>query len=344
MGKRIITLTILVVFFLTGLTQEFDIDQFYDHLPYNKVTNLAPVGDKLYASTLHGMFIYNHNDNSLERFSKVEGLSDVDVSWVSYSPEQNTLVVTYDNANIDLVKDEQVINISDIKRANILGNKTINRIFIMGKYAYLSCGFGIVVVDIEREEIHDTYKIGPEGSFINVYDFTYHPEDNRFYAATELGVYSADSESPNLAHYIYWDRDTTLNTEGTTINAITSHKNKVVVNKHTPQYTGDTLFYKQDSQWKAVESPNHTSVSNFRTFGNHLYVMHRFVLFIYDQDMNFTDKLYSYEEESPDPNDLWLDSDSTFWIADNRKGLVKSTGNFTGLFIAPSGPSKPKQL
>ena len=344
MGKRIITLAILTVFFLTGQSQDNDIDEFIGHLPYNQVISLAPTNDQLYAAIPYGLFIYNHGDNSIERFSKVEGLSDINVSWISYNKQLDVLLIAYANANVDLLKDNEIINISDIERSNILGNKTINKVYMQEEYAYLACGFGIVVVDLEREEIHETYKIGPEGSLINVYDFTYHPEDNRFYAATELGVYSADSESPNLAHYIYWERDTTLNTEGTTINAIASHKNKVVVNKHTPQYTGDTLFYKQNSQWEAVESPNHTNVSNFRTFGNHLYVMHRFVLFIYDQDMNYTDKLYSYEEESPDPNDLWLDSDSTFWIADNRKGLVKSTGNLSGQFIAPSGPTSPNSF
>ncbi len=341
MGKKLLTLAILSVAFLTSRTQGVDIDQFYDHLPYNRVTNLTPANDKLYAATPYGIFIYHHDDNSVERFSKVEGLSDVEVSWISFSPEHNTLIVTYDNANIDLVKDEQIINISDIRRANILGNKTIHRIFIKGKFAYLSCGFGIVVVDIEHEEIHDTYRIGPEGSYLNVYDFAYHEADNRFYAATELGVFSADADSPNLAHFISWEKDEQLPVENETINALISHGDYIVANKHASQYGRDTLYYKpsQDHTWQKLETENRTDVSSFRIFGDHLYINHMFALFIYDKDLNYVNKIYTYDENiNPAPNDVWLDSDSVFWVADNKEGLVKTSGNMDSYFIQPSGP------
>ncbi|MGM0566828.1 MAG: T9SS type A sorting domain-containing protein [Bacteroidota bacterium] len=341
MGKKLLSLAILSVIYITGTAQELDIDQFYDHLPYNKITNLTPAEDKLYAATPHGMFIYNHEDNSIERFSKVEGLSDVEVSWISYSTDHKTLVVAYKNANIDLVKEGQVINISDIRRANILGNKTINRIFIKGKFAYLSCGFGIVVVDIEREEIHDTYRIGPDGSYLNVYDFAYHEADNHFYAATELGVFSADADSPNLAHYIHWEQDENLPLDDEKINALISHGDYILANKSVTQYGRDTIYYKaaQEGTWSMLESDNNTTVSSFRTFGDYLYVNHAFAMSIFDKDLNFESKIYTYgENEGPAPNDVWLDSDSVFWVADNRKGLVKTLGNMDSFFIQPSGP------
>ncbi len=44
---------------------------------------------------------------------------------------------------------------------------------LFDKYAYLSCGFGIVVLDIEREEVYDTYLIGNEGDYINVLDIAF---------------------------------------------------------------------------------------------------------------------------------------------------------------------------
>ena len=95
--------------------------------------------------------------------NKINGLSDIGISTINYSSEYNTIVVAYSNANIDLLKNEKVINISDIKRSSILGNKSINNVYFIGKYAYLSCSFGIVVLDIDKEEIHDTYYIGENG-------------------------------------------------------------------------------------------------------------------------------------------------------------------------------------
>ena len=97
--------------------------------------------------------------------SKVTGLSDVGVKQVAYSKELEITVITYENCNIDLIKNNQIINISDIKRKEIIGNKLINNIIIKEKIAYLSCTFGLVLLDLENEEIKDTYKIGQNGNF-----------------------------------------------------------------------------------------------------------------------------------------------------------------------------------
>ena len=46
----------------------------------------------------------------------------------------------------------------------ILGQKKINDIHFEGKFAYLSCSFGIVIIDLERKAISDSYlNIGPNG-------------------------------------------------------------------------------------------------------------------------------------------------------------------------------------
>ena len=50
-----------------------------------------------------------------------------------------------------------VINIPYIKNANIIGQKTINHIFIKDQTAYLSCSFGLVKLDLINAEILDTY-------------------------------------------------------------------------------------------------------------------------------------------------------------------------------------------
>ncbi|MCF8339130.1 MAG: hypothetical protein K9I74_14230, partial [Bacteroidales bacterium] len=176
MMRKILTLLVFMLFLsMITSSQESGFNQFYDHLPYNQTISLAFGDNLVYTATPFSLFTYNQNDNSVERLTRVQGLNDIDISWIDYNNQESTLFIAYQNTNIDLIKGDEIINISDIKRHQILGNKTINDIYMKDKYAYLACGFGIVVVDLAREEIHDTYKIGPEGSLINVYDFTYHP-------------------------------------------------------------------------------------------------------------------------------------------------------------------------
>ena len=102
-----------------------------DHLPYHNATFLAEIEDKIYCVTESGLFYFDKADNTINRISKVNGLSDVGVVKVAYNPERKTLIIAYKNTNIDLLNDGKIINISDIKDKAILGEKTINNIFFI---------------------------------------------------------------------------------------------------------------------------------------------------------------------------------------------------------------------
>ncbi|NJK94396.1 MAG: hypothetical protein HC905_05190 [Bacteroidales bacterium] len=55
-------------------------------------------------------------DNSVEKLSKITGLSDFGISAIGYSKENKTLIIGYENGNIDLIKEKKIINISDLKK------------------------------------------------------------------------------------------------------------------------------------------------------------------------------------------------------------------------------------
>ena len=209
--------------------QQVPIGQWRDELPYTLCNSLADAGTRIYVSTPFAVFYYDKQDNSLTRITKISGLSDIGISTISYNKEYQTLVIAYSNANIDLIKNNTIINISDIKRKTILGNKTINNIYFIGKDAYLSCGFGIVVLDISKEEIRDTYYIGKNGSQVNVLALTKDSHDSLF-AASEKGIYKAYANDPNLANFASWHKDTQIDTAAT-YNTITFFGGKVFVNK-----------------------------------------------------------------------------------------------------------------
>src|SRR6186713_2741550 len=71
------------------------------HVPYQNVTSITEAGDVIYLSANVFFFSYNKQDGSLKRFDRVSGLSDVGVSLVSYNPFSETLMVIYENTNID---------------------------------------------------------------------------------------------------------------------------------------------------------------------------------------------------------------------------------------------------
>ncbi|MDD2411919.1 MAG: Por secretion system protein, partial [Bacteroidales bacterium] len=146
-----IFLLVLSVIHVFVLQAQIPIGTWRDHLPYNKVIMVADAGSRVYAATPQTIYYVEKAENSMHRLSKIEGLSDVGISAIAYSETYKSLVIAYQNTNVDLLINDVVFNIPDIKRKIIPGKKTINNIEIKDEFAYLSCGFGIIVLDRSEE-------------------------------------------------------------------------------------------------------------------------------------------------------------------------------------------------
>ena len=151
------------------------------------------------------------------------------------------LVVGYDNGNLDLVSPNSTYNLSDIKRSNLLGDKGINSIRFEDSLAYLSCGFGIVVVDLVAREVRETWLIGPAGTQLDI-NATAILADS-VYAATENGLYAAKRIGENLAAFTNWHKRVDMPMPNGEYTSVVAFAGKLLANyRGSVQYT-DTVFY-----------------------------------------------------------------------------------------------------
>ena len=128
-----------------------------DHLPYKNAIALCGHNQQLLVATESAIFIANKSDNKLERLSKVQGLSDVGVSCMNSN--ETHAVLGYSNGNIDVLEGYIIHNIPHLKNENMLGEKRINSVSFHQEFAYLSCDFGIIELDLNDKEINNTYLI-----------------------------------------------------------------------------------------------------------------------------------------------------------------------------------------
>lgn len=335
------TLPFLILFFsaIRSLTaQEIGIGQWREHLPYSECISITEAEDRIYCATPYSIFYFDKTDNSMIRLTKVSGLSDVGISTINYHTGLQTLLIAYTNTNIDLVKGNTIINISDIKRKPILGLKTINTIVFRDQYAYLACGFGIVVLDIEREEIADTYYIGPEGTQINVHDITF-DESQQVYAATDIGIYKASMEGANLADYNSWSKDMTIPHPDQVFNQIDYLAGRIIANNYHEEYAADTLFVFDGISWDRFPTPSYSTRNNIRVTYNRLVIAVYGYVAMFDESL--TQVYYSYAPSGLGvyANDAILDKEGFVWIADKVTGLMKTFNDgWSGESMRPNGP------
>lgn len=331
---RCISLLSLVVLINFPLFAQIAVGQWRDHLPYNQGVKLADAGDWIFAASQSGLFQYHKTEGDIVRLSKVSGLSDIGFSSIAWSNDNATLIIAYTNTNIDLIQDGQIINVPDIKDKSILGLKTINDIHVDGDYAYLACGFAIVVLDIVKHEIKDTYYIGTDGSSVNVHDVT--TSGNKIFASTENGVYHASLNSANLANFENWTIYTDIPTGE--YSHCTWFNERLYVSWSRPNAL-DSIYWMQNGQWFPFDVLAEQEIKALESTENRLIVTAGGSASEYDANHERYRLAFNYDGVFGAPSYATIDDDMVMWISDRISGLVRHPLNLSFQIISVNGPS-----
>ncbi len=312
------------------------LDKWRIHLPYNDGKITSGGNDLVYCATRYALFSYKKSDGSVQRYSRLTGLSDFEITTIRYNTDDRLLLVAYQSSDIDLLFDDgTVVNLPDIKLKNIVGGKGINNIMFLNHAAYLSCDFGIVVVDLIRHEIKDTYYIGSGGSSVIVHQFAY--DGSKFYAAAETGLYFADANNPTLFNYEVWTKDTTmyqLANPNKAFSGVGSFAGKLFA------VYNDTMKLVSDGvSWSDFKPMDHYSNSRIDVLNNNLMISNYFSVSMHDLTLNRVALFYYDSYDDADPQFAYYDEQGFYWIADNINGLVKCTnGTYETIYLnSPSG-------
>lgn len=304
-----------------------------DHLSYRLSTHVAVSEETVYCAAGAGLIVYRKRDNSLEKLSKVNGLSDVGISCIKWSEQNKLLLAGYSNGNIDIISNNTIINLSDILRSPVPGSKSINNILFVGQRAYLSCNFGIVVVNLERNEISETYHLGGGGAELVVNDMAF---DGTFlYAATSSGLYRGDINAPNLMDFSYWTMLDFLPEPGALFSSIDWFDGVI----YAVQMTGSGSYVTLrivDDQWNYFSEPSGNPI-RLEVYGNYLSLVKGTETEIYSSGNRLVERIDSYGLWDVAMRGVQVDNNGNLWIADRIHGLVTRTGG-TYRILTPPGP------
>ena len=307
-------------FILTLNAQDFSVESWRDHLPYSQVNQLASIGDIYYGSTPYSIIEFDYSNNEVRKLSTVNGLSEVGISAIVANQSQQSLLIAYSSSNIDLIKGESVINISSILNSSIIGDKTVYNLYSHSKYVYVCLGFGIVVVDIEKEEIKDTYIIGDNSSQEAVLDL--HISQNYIYALTNDEIKMAPLNSSFLSDASIWN---TLNIPtGSSINNLESFQDDFFA------FGSTNIIYKyQNNNWDTILFYPNETLRNFKVDDQNLITCTNSYVTVYSSNLDTLDFFYAYNgNPGITANDV-IYGNGYYWIADDSKGLRRLKNNFS---------------
>jgi hypothetical protein len=286
--------------------------------------------NRVFCSATGGLFSFSLIDNSVELLSKIDGLSDNGVSAMRWSEELETLILTYHNSNIDVIRDGVILNLPDIMKKQIPGDKAIYDIYFFGTDAYLSTGFGIVVINLEKDEIRETYYIGDDGDALKVNQVT--TDGTYMYAATDQGVRRGLLSDPFLVDFNAWEILTEIPNAGGAFMTIAYFNDALFTSYLDPAGIQDQVYYHTGGSWKDYPDFHGTKCREILNQGD-------FLTLVDDTLVNkiSDDYLVIQQMSTHDPRSASLDGNGAIWTADYGGGLITNQGG--GIWsVVPNGP------
>ncbi|GAB3687589.1 two-component regulator propeller domain-containing protein [Spirosoma flavus] len=295
--------------------------------------SVAVVENKIYAASQNGFFYYDKTTNETTVLGKSQGFSEMSISRLLYLADQHRLLIAYQNGNLDFLTVSNTGEPGAIKNVNTvitsLGSAGIYHINRVGNTAYLSASFGVIVLDLVKDEIRDTYFTPQATTPIYLTTETAVANDSLYALlppASEIrNQYQIRSvrlsTSVNIADPANW-RSVTLPGKGN-ISLIASG------GKLQASVGNEGVYERQNGKWTLTKPLSNTLVRQFSSTNGPILVTEKSVTL--PGTNPFSGNLLVY------PREVVADG-NTVWVADNRNGLLFGN-NGTFQRIVPEGPS-----
>ena len=331
-SRHILLLSISLLIALCAKAQR--IGQWTSYLSYTSIRHVVDSPDRIYAATPKGLFYYDKEDFTLHTLSKGNGLSDVGIGTIAYDQNSKSLVIAFNNGNIDILHNDATHNISGIKQWVYSGNKSINAVAFNNNRAYFACAFGLVVVNLNRKEIEDTYYFSQSGGGnAAVYDVAF--TDSLIYAATSIGLIHAKKDNNYLNIEESWtvDSSDTWSTIEPFRLAVLNNRLAIVATTYDPSV--QTLLIQNSNGFNPITQGDIQSIQASKT---HLIVSMWDSVIVYGPDFTAPRVIRDFPNGEMLAYDATESTDGRLWIGHDWAGVIVVDTDESTFTTSPGGP------
>ena len=296
------------------------------HLSYQDIQHVEVSPEKIFAASSNGILIFDKAEASLATVNKLDGLSGTGITALGYDLQSKSLIAGYADGSVDIITGNTVANFHRLREADVTAARTINHIAINNGFAYLSTAYGVVVFNIGKQEIKETWRdLGPSGESLAVNATTFLGDS--VFLATAHGVL-AGNLTDNLLDFNNWKRFNNEPFAGM-IKNITTFNNTIYASGPAGvySYTGGS--------WSepVLESTNVVSLS---ASDDNLFITADNTVYALGTSGNISpiaDPVIS------SPSVVEQDEAGNLWIGDRSSGLLSNTSGSFASYL-PNGPSQ----
>ena len=304
-----------------SIKEELDygsIKQWRPHFSYTTIKKVIQSATDVYALTDGVVFSLNKEDESLTEWNKSTGLSSSTVTQLGYDKMTDKVVLCYSDGKIDLIDGEgNITPMLDLYQKASSISVSVNHLFIHNGKAYLSMAFGIVVLDLDKAEVKDTYYIGENASNVEVKAVAI--LNDSIFALSPTNLFAASLKT-NLVDYNFWHNYALP--EGDNISALFAEYDQLYIKQ------GNNLKIRNNNDWKVVAD----TLSWVSCNDGHI-IAYQYGVGLIEIKAEDIVPLIDYW-----PSDAIYDAQrQCYWLAVNSAGICKLTNQGRQFFV-PAGP------
>ena len=286
------------------------------HLAYHNAKAIAETPKRIYCASQSGLFYLDKEDRNVEVLSKVDGLNDSGVSALAYHWDKEKLIVGYASGNIDIVSADGIVNVDEIVKRGF-DRPQINNITFDDSQglAYLSTGFGLVELDMDKGLLIDSYvNLGQGGTEIEVFESAVLGDS--IFIACEEGLKKASLlGNVNRLDFNTWGIEDTRLTSG--IENVVAHQGQIIFTSNF-----DSVYSYTNGQLRGLPfAPRVDHYLDLSSNDKKLVVTFEEYVFVQELDGTYNGYGSSPTNMLLSPEDALIDSDGKIWFADLHQGL-----------------------
>ncbi len=319
---------------------------------YPAYTNVSAVTSgfgRVWAGTQGGVFSFDPASGEIERRTAIDGLRGGVIQSLAIDERRGTLWVGYADGGLDrlTVEDGTVRSVLDIARNTQYPSRGVRRLRVQGDSLLAATDFGVVVYDLVRGEVRNTYaRLGTIPPATPVNDVLFAPlPDGRtgLWLATDAGVVTAAAADPALQSPAAWTLDPNFPTLAFSIARFTdSDPTPTVHVGGGPAGARDLYERRPDGQWRRVLFIN-DDLTSLLVDGDRLLALRTSALYQYTLPPSVS--VYRPALATA-MRGLSLGPDGRVWLGDGALGLFPvparlapgTTAEFTPEPVVPEGP------
>lgn len=301
------------------------------HLPTVSFATISILNNKIYTASTRSSMTVDIDDNYVASLSKIDGLTQSNIEVIRFDDATNVGLIGYSDGNIDIIKNGILYNFDFIFRSNVPGSRKINNIAIYNNVVFISCDFGVTVINLRKNEIIESWQNLRMGGLPNiVYAATLNATQDSVFLATQYGLMSAPYGNPgiNLMDFTNWQVYTSISTTNV----------RAVGEVNGCMYAGISntgVYALVNNIWSNIGLTMDGNCWNFVKSQNQLLVCAETQLYSITSPTQYSSITLPWGVKNV--HDATIDRSSKIWVADLNSGLIQIDGTF-GL-VNLNGPS-----